>query len=153
MEYILIALLVINIVLTVILFIGKNKKQDFSEIRNEIGNNIKNMSDMINQTQKQALEMQDVRLKELNEKFVNFTKETNDKLKSFEERLNVSASSTEKKMAKIIRTTPMICKNEKDSPKNKGPATVGISIPYIQKSELKAIEPIAILFIKNICIK
>ena len=104
MEYILIVLLILNIALTAILFIGKSKKQDFSEIRNEIGNNIKNMSDMINQTQKQALEMQDVRLKELNEKFVNFTKETNDKLKSFEERLNVSASSTEKKMESIRDT-------------------------------------------------
>ena len=94
----------IIIILLVILIVLSLKKQDFSDVRNELANNIKNMSDMINQTQNQALNMQDVRLKELSEKFVNFTNETNEKLKSFEERLNNSASSTEKKMEGIRET-------------------------------------------------
>ncbi len=104
MEYIVVGVGIINAVLLIVLLIFSGRKQDFSEIRNELGNNIKNMGDMINQTQNQALNMQDVRLKELSEKFVNFTNETNEKLKSFEERLNNSASSTEKKMEGIRET-------------------------------------------------
>ncbi len=100
MEYILIGMLAVILILVVVLLISRTKKQDYSEIRAEI----KNMADMINQTQKQALEIQDIRLKELNEKFVNFTNETNEKLKSFEERLNVSSSANEKKMENIRET-------------------------------------------------
>ncbi len=104
MEYIIISVGIINLILLVVLLLSRGKKQDFSELRNEIFNNVKNMGDMINQTQKQALDMQDIRLKELSEKFVNFTNETNEKLKSFEERFNASAASTEKKMDGIRET-------------------------------------------------
>lgn len=116
MEYVITALGIVIIALLLILIFSKKDKNDFSELRNEIGINIKNMSDIINSSQTQAMNLQDVRLKELNEKFVNFTNETNEKLKSFEERLDRSAKTTEKKMEDIRETVEnRLSKMQKDN--------------------------------------
>lgn len=104
MEYIIIGIGIVIIILVLFLIFNSKGKNDFSQLRNEVSSNIKNMSDMINNSQNQAMNLQDVRLKELNEKFVNFTNETNEKLKSFEERMNLSSQITEKKLENIRET-------------------------------------------------
>ena len=104
MEYIILGMGIVIIVLLILVLFNSQKKNDFSELRNEVSNSIKNMSEMIGRLQEQAINVQDVRLKELNEKFVNFTNETNLKLNSFEERFNLSAQSTQKKMEAIRET-------------------------------------------------
>lgn len=116
MEYVITALGIVIIILLLILIFSRKGENDFSELRNEISTNIKNMSDMINSSQNQAINLQDVRLKELNEKFVTFTSETNEKLKSFEERLDRSTKNNEKKMEDIrITVEDKLSKMQKDN--------------------------------------
>lgn len=116
MEYVITALGIVIIILLLILIFSRKGENDFSELRNEISTNIKNMSDMINSSQNQAMNLQDVRLKELNEKFVTFTSETNEKLKSFEERLDRSTKNNEKKMGDIrITVEDKLSKMQKDN--------------------------------------
>lgn len=103
MQYLIIAIGVINAFLLIILLLRKNPDNS-SELRIEIGNSLKNISDMINETLKNSAQNQDLRIKELNERLGEFTKTTSDNLKSFEQRLNVSTASNEKKMAEIRET-------------------------------------------------
>ena len=67
MEYIILGMGIVIIVLLILVLFNSQKKNDFSELRNEVSNSIKNMSEMIGRIQEQAINVQDLRLKELNE--------------------------------------------------------------------------------------
>lgn len=101
--YLIIALLAVNLILLLAVVFKKNDKGN-SELRIEMGNNIKNMSDMLRDTLKSSADSQDMRFKELNERLSEFTKTTTDNLKSFEARLNTSTEMNEKKMNAIRET-------------------------------------------------
>ena len=96
MEYILLGLLILNIIFVLMLLLKASNKDisnDFSNLRMEIGNSIKTMSELLNDTQKQSVAMQDNRFNELKES-----------LKSFEARLNVFSQTSEKKLETIRET-------------------------------------------------
>ena len=61
MEYIILGMGIVIIVLLILVLFNSQKKNDFSEIRNEVSNSIKNMSEMIGRLQEQAINVQDVR--------------------------------------------------------------------------------------------
>jgi DNA recombination protein RmuC len=95
-TYIILALMILNIFLVIYLILknqDKNSSNELSNLRIEIGNSIKTMSELLNDTQKQSIVMQDNRFNELRES-----------LKSFEERLNVFSQMSEKKLENIRET-------------------------------------------------
>jgi len=102
-DYIIIGLLIVAVILLFVLLIKRGSRGN-SELRIEMSNSIKNMSDILRDTLKSSSDMQDMRFKELNERLSEFTKTTTDNLKSFETRLNVSTETNEKKMSAIRET-------------------------------------------------
>ena len=104
MEYILLALSLVILVLLVVLLVSKNNQNDFSTLRMELTNQLKNMSDLLNESQKQSFEHQDARIKDLNTRFESFQKDVSERLKSSEERLNQFSQNNEKKLEHIRET-------------------------------------------------
>ncbi len=104
MEYILLALSVVIVVLLIVLLVSKNNQNDFSALRMELTNQLKNMSDMLSESQKQSAEHQDARIKDLNNRFESFQKEVSERLKSSEERINQFSLNNEKKLEQIRET-------------------------------------------------
>ncbi len=104
MEYILLALSLVILVLLIVLLAGKNNQNDFSNLRMELNNQLKNMSDVLTESQKQGSEHQDARIKDLNNRFESFQKEVSERLKSSEERLNQFSLNNEKKLEQIRET-------------------------------------------------
>ncbi len=104
MEYVLLALSIVILVLLIVLLAGKNNQNDFSNLRMELTNQLKNMSDLLNESQKQGSQHQDARIKDLNNRFEAFQKEVSERLKSSEERLNQFSLSNEKKLEQIRET-------------------------------------------------
>ena len=54
MEYVLLALSIVILVLLIVLLAGKNNQNDFSNLRMELTNQLKNMSEMLNESQNKA---------------------------------------------------------------------------------------------------
>ncbi len=104
MEYVLLALSIVILVLLIVLLAGKNNQNDFSNLRMELTNQLKNMSDLLNESQKQGSEHQDARIKDLNNRFESFQKDVSERLKSSEERLNQFSLNNEKKLEQIRET-------------------------------------------------
>ncbi len=104
MEYILLALSLVIVVLLIVLLVSKNNQNDFSNLRMELTNQMKNMSDMLSESQKQSTRHQDDRIKDLNNRFESFQKEVSERLKSSEERLNQFSLNNEKKLEQIRET-------------------------------------------------
>lgn len=103
-SYILLALSVVIVVLLILVLTTKNNQNDFSALRMELTNQLKNMSDMLSDTQKQTAHQQDVRMGDLNTRFESFQKEVSERLKSSEERLNQFSLNNEKKLEQIRET-------------------------------------------------
>ncbi len=103
-SYILLALSVVIVVLLILILTTKNNQNDFSNLRMELTNQLKNMSDMLSETQKQTAHQQDVRIGDLNTRFESFQKEVSERLKSSEERLNQFSLNNEKKLEQIRET-------------------------------------------------
>lgn len=103
-SYILLALSVVIVVLLILVLTTKNNQNDFSNLRMELTNQLKNMSDMLSETQKQTAHQQDVRIGDLNTRFESFQKEVSERLKSSEERLNQFSLNNEKKLEQIRET-------------------------------------------------
>lgn len=103
-SYILLGLAILIIVLLIFLLTGKNNQSEFTQLRMELTNHLKNMSDMLSDTQKQTAERQDVRIKELNGRFESFQKEISERLKESEERMNRSFETNEKKLTQMRET-------------------------------------------------
>ena len=103
-SYVLLALSVVIVVLLILVLTSKNNQNDFTNLRMELTNHLKNMSDMLSNTQKQSADQQDVRIKELNTRFESFQKEVSERLKSSEERLNQFSLNNEKKLEQIRET-------------------------------------------------
>ncbi|MBR5239257.1 MAG: DNA recombination protein RmuC [Clostridia bacterium] len=104
MEYILLALSLVILVLLIVLLVSKNNQNDFSNLRMELINQMKNMSDMLSESQKQSSQHQDDRIKDLNNRFESFQKDVSERLKSSEERLNQFSLNNEKKLEQIRET-------------------------------------------------
>ncbi len=104
MEYVLLALSLVILVLLIVLLVSKNNQNDFSALRMELTNQLKNMSDMLSESQKQGAEHQDARIKDLNNRFESFQKDVSERLKSSEERLNQFSQNNEKKLEQIRET-------------------------------------------------
>ncbi|MBE7019305.1 MAG: DNA recombination protein RmuC [Ruminococcaceae bacterium] len=104
MEYVLLLLSVVIVVLLIVLLTGRNNQNDFSTLRMELTNQLKNMSDMLSESQKQSAEHQDARIKDLNNRFESFQKDVSERLKSSEERLNQFSLNNEKKLEQIRET-------------------------------------------------
>lgn len=104
MEYILLALSLVIVVLLIVLLVSKNNQKDFFTLRMELTNQLKNMSDMLSESQKQSSAHQDARIKDLNSRFEAFQKEVSERLKASEERLNQFSLSNEKKLEQIRET-------------------------------------------------
>ena len=104
MEYVLLALSLVILVLLIVLLVSKNNQNDFSNLRMELTNQMKNMSDMLSESQTQSTRHQDDRIKDLNNRFESFQKEVSERLKSSEERLNQFSLNNEKKLEQIRET-------------------------------------------------
>ena len=103
-SYILLALSIVIVVLLIVLLTTKNNQNDFSNLRLELNNHLKNLSDTLSNTQRQSAERQDVRIGELNLRFESFQKEMSERLKASEERLNYFSLNNEKKLEQIRET-------------------------------------------------
>lgn len=103
-SYILLALSIVIVVLLIVLLTTKNNQNDFSNLRLELNNHLKNLSDTLFNTQRQFAERQDVRIGELNLRFESFQKEMSERLKASEERLNYFSLNNEKKLEQIRET-------------------------------------------------
>lgn len=103
-SYVLLAFSVVIVVLLILVLTAKNNQSDFSSLRMELTNQLKNMSDMLSDTQKQTANQQDMRIGDLNRRFEAFQKEVSERLKSSEERLNQFSLNNEKKLEQIRET-------------------------------------------------
>ncbi len=101
--YILLGISALMLVL-IFLLLGRNNQNDFSNLRIELTNQFKQMSDLLSASQKQSAERQDVRIQELNTRFESFQKEVSARLKENEEKINHLSETNEKKLEQIRDT-------------------------------------------------
>ena len=100
MIYIILGLVILNLILTVLLLTKKqdnSSQNDLSNLRMEIQNSLKNMSDMLSETQVRTSNAQDTRLKEL-------TKGITDNLAAIETRIRNMQTDNNAQLEKMRET-------------------------------------------------
>ena len=97
MLYLIAALIAVNMIITILLLTKNSNQNELSNLRMEIQNSLKNMSDMLSDTQVKTSNAQDVRLKEL-------TNNINENLLAVERRLRSMQEDNSQKLEKMRET-------------------------------------------------